>query len=78
MTKLWTFEKSPVCLVTVVEAKFAKTKLPFALKKTDPGNKFLNLENRLRTNVLRTPICRVQLEFVDSQAYFDALVLQYL
>ena len=42
LTKLWTFEKSPVCMVTVVKARIAMIKLSFA-QKTDPSNKFLNI-----------------------------------
>ena len=38
LTKLWTFEKSPVCMVTVVKARFAMTKLPFAQKLTPAIN----------------------------------------
>ena len=57
-------------LLFVLGARFATTK-PMVQSKTDPSKKLLNPENRLRTY-------RVQLEFVDSHAYFDALMLQYL
>jgi hypothetical protein len=48
LTKLWTFEKSPVCIVTVVKARCATTKLVITFwLKIDPTDKFLNVKNRL-------------------------------
>jgi hypothetical protein len=38
LMKLWTFEKSPVCMATMVKTRFAMTKLPFAQKPTPAIN----------------------------------------
>jgi hypothetical protein len=46
LTKLWTFEKSQVlsvCMVTIIGARFAMTKLPFAQNPT-PAINFWNMK----------------------------------
>ena len=46
MTKVWTFEKSPVRMIIVLGARFATTKPPFVSRPT-PKKKCLNLGNGL-------------------------------